>query len=372
MIFTVKKWYTFTIIMGITLIVGLSQPSSSSYAFFEKDNNMLKTTLLTTNPVTFEQNSIIINSKIVLLTDGLFSDASWGVFGYNAARTLEEKYGYDVDFKENVDVQDMESVLAECANAGYGVIIAHGFEWGKAVLNVSKDYHNTKFILFPGLIQSPNVASIFPMQQEATYLLGTLAAMMSKTNIIGFIGGKQYPNLINIYEGYKEGALKVNPGIKILVTYLDDWKNPSKGKEAALFQINSGADFLLQVSDTSGLGVIEVAKERQILVFGSVSDQNKLAPNTVLTSFVLDVEKAFDQAIKMIQIGNFTGQVFKPGLEAYKGAPGDGIVYIAPFHNFENKIPENVKIKLDQLKNDIIRKNIIVPERYYTVDNYNN
>jgi basic membrane protein A len=351
--------------------VGLSQISSSSYAFFDNGNNFLKTTLIMTNHVEFEQTSNI-ESKIVLLTDGLFSDASWGVFGYNAARILEEKYGYDVDFKENVKVQDMEPVLAESANAGYGVIIAHGFEWEKAVLKVSKDYPNTKFILFPGLVHSPNVASIFPMQQEATYLLGTLAAMMSKTNIIGFIGGKQYPNIINIYEGYKEGAVNINPTIKILVTYLDDWKNPSKGKEAALFQINSGADFLLQVADTSGLGVIEVAKEHQIFVFGSVSDQNKLAPDTVLTSFVLDVEKAFDQAIKMIQKGNFSGQVFKPGLEPYKGAPGDGIIYIAPFPDFENKIPENVKLKLNQIKDDIIRKNIVVPERYSTIDNSNN
>ena len=369
MIFTLKKLYTFTIIIGITLIVGLSQLSSSSYAFF--DDNILNTTLMTTSHVAFEQTTNI-KSKLVLLTDGLFSDASWGVFGYNAARALEEKYGYDVDFKENVEVQDMESVLAECANAGYGVIIAHGFEWGKAILKVSKDYPDTKFILFPGLVHSPNVASIFPMQQEATYLLGTLAAMMSKTNIIGFIGGKQYPNIINIYEGYKEGAVKVNPTIKILVTYLDDWKNPSKGKEAALFQINSGADFLLQVSDTSGLGVIEVAKERQILVFGSVSDQNKLAPDTVLTSFVLDVEKAFDQAIHMIQKGNFSGQVFKPGLEPYNGAPGDGIIYIAPFHDLENSIPEDVKIKFNQLKEDIINGKIVVPERYNTTENYNN
>jgi basic membrane protein A len=371
MIFTLKKLYKFTIIIGISLIVGLSHLSSSSHAFFDNDNNILNTTLMTTSQVAFEQ-ATNIKSKLVLLTDGLFSDASWGAFGYNAARTLEEKYGYDVDFKENVQVQDMESVLAECANAGYGVIIAHGFEWGKAVLKVSKDYPNTKFILFPGLVHSPNVASIFPMQQEATYLLGILAAMMSKTNIIGFIGGEQNPNIINIYEGYKEGAVKVNPTIKILVTYLEDWDNPSKGKKAALSQFNDGADFLLQVSDTSGLGVIEMAKERQISVFGSVSDQNKLAPDTVLTSFVLDVEKAFDQAIQMIQKGNFSGQVFKPGLEPYKGAPGDGIIYIAPFHNFENKIPENVKLKLNQLKDDIIRKNIVVPERYNTVDNYDN
>ena len=115
MLFTLKKLYKFTIIIGITLIVGISQLSSSSYAFFDNDNNSLKTTLMTTSHVAFEQTSNI-KSKIVLLTDGLFSDASWGVFGYNAARTLEEKYGYDVDFKENVQVQDMESVLAHSAN----------------------------------------------------------------------------------------------------------------------------------------------------------------------------------------------------------------------------------------------------------------
>ena len=145
--------------------------------------------------------------------------------------------------------------------------------------------------------------------------------MMSKTNVIGFVGGEKYPNLINILEGYKQGAHDINPNIRVLATYLDDWDNPTKGKEAALSQINEGgADFMLHVADTSGLGVIEAAKEKKIFAFGAVSDQHKLAPNTVLTSFVLDVEKAFDQVIKMIQKGNFSGQVFKPGLEYYKGA----------------------------------------------------
>jgi basic membrane protein A len=154
------------------------------------------------------------------------------------------------------------------------------------------------------------------MQQEGSYLLGALGAMMSKTNVIGFVGGMKYPNLINILEGYKQGAKEINPNIRILSTYLNDWDNPIKGKEAAIALINDGdADFLLHVADTSGLGVIEAAKEKKIFAFGAVSDQNKLAPNTVLTSFVLDVEKAFDQSIKMIQKGNFSGQVFKPVLQ---------------------------------------------------------
>jgi basic membrane protein A len=346
--------------------VGLLQISPSSYAFIDKYNIEIRVTAASTvYGFAEENNSNIKDLKVVLLTDSLFSDAGWGAFGYNAASSLEKKYGYDIDFKENVAIQDIEITLREYANVGYDLIISHGFEWGAPAIKVAKDYPHIKFVIFTGLVNATNVASIFPMQQEGSYLLGALAAMMSKTNVIGFVGGEKYPNLINIYEGYKQGAHDIDSNITVLSTYLDDWDNPIKGKKAALAQINdSDADFLLHVADTSGLGVIEAAKEKKIFAFGAVSDQNKLAPKTVLTSFVLDVEKAFDQSIKMIQKGNFSGQVFKPGLEYYKGAPGDGIIYIAPFYGLENSVPEDVKIKFNQLKDDIINGKIVVPERY--------
>ena len=209
--FTKKRWYILPIMIVITFSLIFSQLNSSSYAKINKDNKCLKENLIfTSNSISFErQISNLKNLKVILLTDGLFSDAGWGAFGYNAVRALEQKYGYHVDFKENVNVLDMESILVECANAGYDLIIAHGFEWGEVVLKVSKNYPNTKFLVFPGLVKSSNVISIFPMQQEATYVLGALAAMISKTNIIGFIGGKPYPNLINIYEGYKQGSLSL-------------------------------------------------------------------------------------------------------------------------------------------------------------------
>jgi basic membrane protein A len=303
--------------------------------------------------------------KMVLLTDALFSDAGWGAFGYNAAQTLNYRYGHEIDFKDNVPIPDIEAILREYADKGYDLIIAQGFEWGEPAVKVGKDYPNTKFVVFTGLANLTNVASIFPMQQEGTYLLGALAAMMTKTGIIGFVGGEKYPNLINIYEGYKQGAQDVKSNIKVLATYLDDWDNPDKGKKAAISQVNNGADFLLHVADTSGHGVIQAAKENRVYAFGAVSDQNKLAPNTVLTSFVLDVEKAFDQAVRMVQYGNFSGQIFKPGLETNKGAPGDGIVYIAPFHNLEDEVPRDVKAKFEQLKQDVINHNIVVAERYH-------
>ena len=302
--------------------------------------------------------------KIAFLTDGLFSDAGWGAFGYNAAQALQGKYSYMVDLKENVPIPKIEDTLRYYASADYDLIISHGFEWGEPAVKVGKEYPETKFVIFTGLVHSSNVASIYPMQQEATYVLGALAGTMSKTGIIGFVGGESYPNLVNIYEGYRQGAQDTNPTVKVLVTYLDDWDNPAKGKRAAISQIDKGADLLLHVADTSGHGVIEAAKERGIYAFGAISDQNKLAPETVLTSFVLDAEKAFDQVIRLVQKGDFTGQIFKPGLELEKGASGDGIVYIAPFHSLEHIVPENVKLRLEQLKGDIVNGKIKVPEKY--------
>ena len=365
--------YIKTIVMLAFIMFGVSVIFSSNIYPISADNTK-KLEKSISAPSQDQPTSVIEKKlKIAFLTDGLFSDAGWGAFGYNAAQALQGEYSYMVDYKENVPIPKIEETLRDYANSGYDIIISHGFEWGKPAVKVGKDYPETKFVIFTGLVNSSNVASIYPMQQEGTYVLGALAATMSKTGIIGFVGGERYPNLINIYEGYKQGAQDVNPAVKILVTYLDDWDNSTKGKKAAISQIDRGADFLLQVADTSGHGVIEAAKERGIYAFGAISDQNKLAPNTVLTSFVLDAEKAFDRIINLVKTSNFTGQIFKPGLEAEKGASGDGIVYIAPFHSLEHTVSDNVKLRIEKLKEDIINGNIKVPERYSNnIGNYLN
>ena len=356
--------YIKTLVMVVLVMFGVLVIFSSNIFPISADYTKISEKLITTPT---QDQSTADNGKklkIAFLTDGLFSDAGWGAFGYNAAQALQGKYSYIVELKENVPIPKIEETLRDYAKAGYDLIISHGFEWGKPAVNVGKDYPATKFVIFTGLVNSSNVASIYPMQQEGTYVLGALAATMSKTGTIGFVGGERYPNLINIYEGYRQGAQDVNPSVKVLVTYLDDWDNSTKGKKAAISQIDSGADFLLHVADTSGQGVIEAAKERGIYAFGAISDQNKLAPDTVLTSFVLDAEKAFDQVIKLVKTGNFSGQIFKPGLESEKGSSGEGIVYIAPFHNLDHNVPENVKLWFEQLKEDIVNGKIKVPERY--------
>jgi len=317
-----------------------------------------------------DQNKPLPNStrnseslRLAYLTDGLFSDAGWGAFAYNAGQEIISKYGYEVRFLDNVSIPEIEKTLRTYANENYDIIIAQGYEWGDPVIKVAQEYPDIKFIVFTGLVKSKNVASIFPRQQEAAYLLGALASMLSKNHTIGFIGGdEKYANVRNIYEGYKQGALSINSSSRVLVSYLGDWDNEVKGRSAALSQIEQGADFLLHVADTSGQGVIQAAKEKGIYAFGAVSDQNKLAPDTVVTSFVLDPVKAYDSVFKMIHMNNFTGTIFTPGLESTRNSTNeDGIVYIAPFHGFQDKISPDIQDRFSQLIRDILNRKIVVP-----------
>jgi basic membrane protein A len=300
--------------------------------------------------------------RIAVVTDALFSDRGWGESSLNAARFIESEYGFEVSTEDNVSITDIEPTLEEYAK-GHDLIIAHGVQWGDPALRVGGRHPEVEIVVFTGLAGSENVASIFPQQQEGSFLLGALAGMMTETGVIGYVGGEEYPNVVNIFEGYRQGAMAVNPDVRIVGTYLNDWDNPAKGREAATSIIRQGADVVFHVADSSGHGVIESAGENGVYALGAVRDQNSLAPGTVLSSFVLDVDKAYGQAVNATLAGTLEGEVYKPGLEAGKGAAGDGIVYLAPFHDLDDRVPADVKARLQELTEDLLAGELVVPER---------
>jgi basic membrane protein A and related proteins len=322
------------------------------------------------NPIIFQReffpgdNSVPkSNLRIAIITDANFSDKGWGESSLNAARYIEQKYNFSIATEDNVAIPDIEMTLRNYTDSGYDLIIAHGFQWGEPALQVGQSQPKTKIVVFTGLVESENVASIFPQQQQGSFLLGALAGMLTNTNVIGFVGGEEYPNVVNIFEGYKQGAKWANSNITVIGTYLNDWDNPARGKEAATSIIRQGADFMFHVADSSGQGVIQAAHESGIYALGAVQDQNHLSPDTVLSSFVLDVDKAYDNAIKMVMDGNFTGKIFRPGIELQRGYNGEGVVYLAPFHGLESKVSESVQERLNRLTNEILQFKIYVPER---------
>jgi basic membrane protein A len=302
--------------------------------------------------------------KVAVLTDALFNDGGWGSAASAAADNIRKKYDFEVIAQDNVSISDIESTLKRYAESKYDLIIAHGVQWGGPAVRVGQQFPDVKIVVFTGLVESQNVASIFPMQQEGSFLLGALAGMMTKTDVVAFVGGEEYPNVINIFEGFKQGAETTNPEVKVVGTYLNDWDNPPKGREVATSLIRQqNVDIVFHVADSSGRGVIEAARANGIYVLGAVQDQNSLAPNNVLSSFVLDVDKAYNSAILSVLNGTFDGKITRPGIEAFRDAPGDGLVYIAPFHSLDGQVPSNVKARLDALTSDLLDERLVIPER---------
>ena len=302
--------------------------------------------------------------KVAVLTDALFTDGGWGSASFVAAEKIRDKYDFEVATQDNVSIPDIEDTLQRYAESKYDLIIAHGVQWGDPALRVGQEFPDIRIVVFTGLVESQNVASIFPMQQEGSFLIGALAGMMTKTGVVGYVGGEEYPNVINIFEGFKQGAMTTNATVKVVGTYLNDWDNPAKGKEAATSLIRQqNVDILFHVADSSGRGVIEAAVENGIYALGTAQDQNSLAPDTVLSSFVLDVDKAYESAVNSVLNGTFSGRITKPGIETNKGAAGEGGVYLAPFHSLDAAVPSTVKAKLDELTSDLIDERLVVPER---------
>ena len=156
----------------------------------------------------------------------------------------------------------------------------------------------------------------------------------------------------------------INPDVKVIISWTGDWDDPAKGREAANAQIAQGADVLFHTADTAGHGMIRAAQDKGLYAFGAVLDQWELAPDTVLSSFVLDIEKSFDMAYVMTNEGKFREEMIKPGIETGPGGPGDGIVYLAPFHELSDDVPQDVKNRLDAIITDIQSGRLVIPETY--------
>ena len=116
-------------------------------------------------------------TKIAVVTDANFTDEGWGESSLNAARFIERKYNVTVAVEDNIPIPDIEMTLRKYAELDYDLIIAHGYQWGDPALIVAESHPETKLIVFTGLVQSENVASIFPQQQEGSFLLGALAGI---------------------------------------------------------------------------------------------------------------------------------------------------------------------------------------------------
>jgi basic membrane protein A and related proteins len=235
-------------------------------------------------------------------------------------------------------------------------VIGHGFQFGDPALKVGANFPDTKFICIESEVKADNVASYMMKCEESAYLMGILAANMTENENIGMVSALEGPSLIKIVEAYKIGAREVNPDIKISQAYTGSFDDIQKAKEAAMAMINQGADVLSHSANQAGMGVIKAAEENGLLATGDSYDQNSIAEDTVMCSTIYNVPVLIKSAVSDVVKGEFKGEVHELGMK-------EGVIDIASYNGFEEKIPQEVKDQIEDLKIQIKNGELVVPKK---------
>jgi basic membrane protein A and related proteins len=227
---------------------------------------------------------------------------------------------------------DMERILRETAEDSQpAIIFGDAFGNEEAVRRVAADYPEIAFVFGSGLgLSEPNLSVFDNWIHEPAYLSGLIAGTVSKSGTIGVVGGYPVPEVNRIVNAFIVGAQEANPDVKVQVSFLNSWFDPAAAKEAALAQVSAGADVLF----AERFGVIEAAQEKGLLAFGNMSDQNSLAPETVITGPVWNMTPTVQYIIKQVAGGTYTSQDLKDFSMMAKGGSS-----LAPLYDFETSLP---------------------------------
>ena len=257
--------------------------------------------------------------KIVLLLPGPINDQSWNATNYAGLVQCNKTLGTNMEYVESVQPADFESTFRNYAERGYDLIMAAGTQFDAAANKVAASYPNTTFCVVNGEVSNgPNVAPIFPKEYEASYLAGIIAGNVTSNGQFATIGGfpnKAMENLLSVYEKTAVRIAKARgiSNAKAVRAYANSWDNVALGKQMAGSMIDKGADTLFVYANQVGLGSIQAAQERGVKFVGFSSNQNSIAPGTVVASVVFDFSTFYTWAVKQFMAGNLSGGVHPGG-----------------------------------------------------------
>jgi len=295
-------------------------------------------------------------------------DKSFNDGAYLGAERAIRELGADVRFVEPGEGSDREAGLRLLAAQGMDLVIGVGFIFSDDLTQLAKEYPNVHFAGVDYALGTdaqgnviappPNLAALKFREEQGSFLVGAIAAQVSKSKRVGFVGGMDIPLIHKFEAGYRAGVKQVCPQCRVTAQYAgvtpEAFRNPGRGKELALSQYNQGVDVIFHASGSTGLGVFEAARSTGRLAIGVDADQYAEAPGYVLTSMVKGVDEAVYDAIRWVRDRQFRGGVYWFGLKE------NGVRYVYDENN-RALIPDPVRARVEQLKADIVAGRIQVP-----------
>ncbi|MCB7144520.1 BMP family ABC transporter substrate-binding protein [Bacillus velezensis] len=288
--------------------------------------------------------------KVGMLFPDTISDLVWGTKGYKGLLAIQSEFNVDVYYKENIrSDEDILKAIDDFHKKGVNLLYGHGNEYEEIFNMISKDYPDMEFVVANGTAKSDNVTSVHLMGEAMGFFGGMTAAHMSKTNEVGVIASFLWQPEV---DGFIKGAKYENPDITVNTEFTDHWDNGNEALHLYEKLKAEGTDVVYPAGDGYNVPVIQQIKKDGLYAIGYVAEQSNLGKNTVLTSTVQNVDKAytliaeqynkgtlksgdhnFDFREGVVEMGTFSPLVDK--------AFQDKISDLVKTYNRKNELPSN-------------------------------
>jgi basic membrane protein A and related proteins len=255
--------------------------------------------------------------KIGILLPGSTADNGYNADGARAGQALKSQLNADVQTTENVSVANQADLYRQYAAKGYNVVIGWGGQFTDGAVQVAQEFPNVKFIVVnSGVENGSNLASIDTDIQDWEFLGGFVTAKLSKTGVIGWVGGQCFPATAANLHGVEQGAKYADANIKVLSTFTGDFEDPTKAQQAAQAMIDSGKAGALTGNLNNGwFGVLKAARDNgKIPVVTEWIDNHVQAPDVIASSIQKSQAKFVVAVVKEISPGKFQGKHYQFGI----------------------------------------------------------
>lgn len=283
------------------------------------------------------------------------TENSWdGTLVESFNRVMASKpHGLNITLKtvERVWGDDAETSMRLFASSGkYDIIYGHT-AYSDQVKNIKDQFPDVLFAYSGSgnYAQGGNVYYAMHHMHEASYLIGLIAGLMTKSNIIGSVGNFPAADNNDQMNAFIAGAKSVNPNVKAKVTFIEAWYDPAKASEAANAQIAAGADHIFQLAEA-----FEVCVQKKVVCYANYADYNHLAPEALAASTLMYWDPIIRYLVDEWWEYKANGKAYNGPMEPVVFSMAEGSQDISPYHNWEDKIPEDVKTKVKETRQAIL------------------
>lgn len=304
-------------------------------------------------------SAAVANKKVAVLTSGTANDGSWGQAVTLGAKAAAARYGADVKISDNLDTPQQFAQLGSAfAQQGYGLVIIANGAAASVVADLSGKFPDVKF---GGIAQNiprilANARTVTPVFQETSFLAGVLAGKITKSKIVGTIGGFDFPVLDNEMEGFALGARYANPDVKVLRSFINSWTDATKGRAAAQAMISQKGDIIFSATDqaTQGMAQAMQAAGNGNYVITQYADDHAQAPKVILTSALYGLGDITGQFVDQYLAGTWKSDNVSVGLSKIGG--------LAPYYNLDSIVPADAKAAVAAAENAIKKGCLKLPD----------